>query len=100
MKMSDSEILSLGEYLRGRIAYARYFSNSEWHRIEIHDTKILEDGRLAIYLMFGSDVPDEISGIEFYNVDGSLFSSGKASIDKSAFPDGILYRYIIRIRQE
>lgn len=100
MKISDPEIASLVQYLMGRISYARYFSGFEWHRKEIHDKKLLEDGRLAIYLMFGGDVPDDIGKIEFYNEDGSLFSAGSGHIDKSAFQDGILYRYTIRIRQE
>ena len=71
-----------------------------WHRIEIYNVKVLEDGRLAVYLMFGSDAPDKIERIEFYNADGGLFSSGDVQIDKAAFPDGILFRYTIGIQQE
>ena len=50
--------------------------------------------------MFGSDAPDKIERIEFYNADGGLFSSGDVQIDKAAFPDGILFRYTIGIQQE
>lgn len=100
MKMSEPEILLLKEYLKSRISYARYFSNFTWHRMEIHDIKVLEDGGVATYLLFDGDTPDEITRIEIYNVDGTLFSSGETRIDKSAFPDGILYRYTIRIQQD
>lgn len=100
MKIIDSEILSLKEYLKNRISYAKYLSNGIWHRIEIHNKKILEDGSLAIYLLFDSHTPNEITRIEFYKEDGSLFSSGNEPINKSAFPDGILYRYIIKVKQE
>ncbi len=100
MKMDELEISLLKEYLKNRIAYARYFSDFAWHRTEIHDVKTLEDGGLAVYLMFGSDTPDKIERIEFYNVDGGLFSSGDVQINKSDFQDGILYRYTIRIQQD
>ncbi len=101
MQISNDEINALKEYLKGRIDYARYYSESDgWHNADIHNIDILPDGRLAVYVMFGRDAPNRISKIEFRNIDGGTFAEGEESINKESFSDGILYRYTIKITQK
>lgn len=100
MQMSTNEIEALKNYLKNRVAYARYYSGGTWYKINIHNVDILPDGRFAVYILFDHTTPNQIDKIEFYNVDGTLFASGTESIDKEAFTEGILYRYTITIKQQ
>ena len=93
MLMSNEEIATLKGYLKNRVAYARYYSGGKWYKTNV------PDGRFAVYILFGHDAPNQISKIEFYNVDGGIFASGTESINKESFSEGILYRYTIAIKQ-
>ncbi|MCM1307589.1 MAG: hypothetical protein NC223_03225 [Butyrivibrio sp.] len=100
MQMSNDELSALKDYLKGRIDYARYYAEEDgWHTADIRSIDILPDGRLAVYIMFGKDAPNHISRIEFFNVDGGVFAEGTEAINKESFPEGILYRYTIKIIQ-
>ena len=100
MQMSANELLALKNYLKNRVAYAKYYSGGAWHKIGIHEVNILPDGRFAVYILFDHTTPNQIDKIEFYNVDCALFASGTESIDKEAFTEGILYRYTITFKQQ
>ena len=99
MLMSNGEIAALKNYLKNRVAYAKYYSGGNWHKINVYKVDVLLDGRFAAYILFGHDAPNQISKIEFYNVDGGIFASGTESINKESFSEGILYRYTIAIKQ-
>lgn len=100
MQMSNDELSALKGYLKGRIGYARYYAEEDgWHTADIQRIDMLPDGRIAVYIMLGKDAPNHISRIEFRNVDGGIFAEGTETINKESFPEGILYRYTIKITQ-
>ena len=99
MRISQSEIELLKKYISGRVAYAKYYSQGVWSRIEINKIDTLSDGRIAVYLLFDGDTPKQIDKIEFYNCDDEVFASGDEAIDRSVSGGDILYRYTILFLQ-
>ena len=99
MQMSSNEVEALKNYLRSRISYNKYYCCGEWHKADIHKVDILPDGRLAVYILLDNTIPNQISKIEFYNYDDSLFASGTETIDKESFSEDLLYRYTIAFNQ-
>lgn len=99
MQISSNEVEAFKIYLRSRISYAKYYSCGEWHKVDVHKIDILQDGRLAVYILLDNTMPNEISKIEFYNFDDSLFASGTEYINKESFGEDLLYRYTITFNQ-
>ena len=89
------------QYIKRSVAYADYRSGSTWTRIALHDIKILSSTKIGIYIMFGVDEPDNISGIRLYNTAGEIWAvDNAAAINKATYPEGILYRFTITLVQE
>lgn len=95
MLMEQSSITEIKNFIKSVVHHARYLSNGIWYNTDIHSIETLSDGRIAIYLLFDHNAPDQIQRIEFYNVNGSLWASGDEDINKESFEEGILYRYTI-----
>ena len=45
MLMSNGEIAALKNYLKNRVAYAKYYSGGNWHKIDVYKVDVLPDGR-------------------------------------------------------
>lgn len=99
MKMSSTAIDKLKEYIKRTVVYAKYKSGSSYTQINIHKVEILPDDSIGIYILLDHNVPNNISEIQFYDVDGDLWASGIKNINKEAFQEGILYRYKIKLEQ-
>lgn len=97
--LSDEAIEDIKEYLKKIVAYAEYKSGSTWTKIPIDHVETLSDGRIAIYVMFDHNAPDQITGIRLYHRDGFLWASGAENLNKAEFEEGVMYRYTIRIIQ-
>lgn len=97
--LSDEAIEDIKEYLKKIVAYAEYKSGSTWTRIPIDHVETLSDGRIAIYVMFDHNTPNQITGIRFYHRNGFLWAGGAESLNKEEFEEGVMYRYTIRIIQ-
>ena len=87
------------EYIKKVVAYAEYRSGETWSKIPIEKVETLPDGRVAIYVMFDHEAPDEINGIRFYHRDGFMWAGGNENLNKAEFDEGIQYRYTLKIVQ-
>lgn len=88
-------------FIQRDVVYATYQSGGTWHRHDLHEIKILPDGRIGIYVMFGLDDPNSITGIRLYNSAGQIWAEDtQVKINKGNYPEGILYRFTIRLVQE
>lgn len=89
------------EFIKRDVSYAEYKSGNTWRRINIHDIIILPGQKIGIYIMFGTNEPDTITGIRLYNTAGVIWSQDSSVlISKSNFPEGVLYRFTITLVQE
>lgn len=89
------------KFIQRDVVYAMYQSSGAWTKIDIHDIRILADGRIGIYILFGEDCLNSITGIRLYNADGQIWAQDIAvRLDKSSYPEGIMYRFTIALVQE
>ena len=51
MQMSANELLALKNYLKNRVAYAKYYSGGVWHKIGIHEVNFDSVENLLISLV-------------------------------------------------
>jgi len=94
-------LTNIKNFIARDIAYATYRSSGSWSRVSIHDIKTLSDGRLGIYVFFGEDCPDTITGIRLYDNSGTMWAENTdITLNKASYPAGIMYRFTIRIVQE
>ena len=88
-------------FIKRDVVYAEYKSGSTWTRIALHDIRLISNTKIAIYIMFGADCPDNISGIRLYNAAGQVWAQDTSVvITKTNYPEGILYRFTITLVQE
>lgn len=88
-------------FIKRDVVYAEYKSGSTWTRIALHDIRLISNTKIAIYIMFGVDVPNTISGIRLCNAAGQIWAQDTtAVINKASYPEGILYRFTITLVQE
>ena len=88
-------------FIKRDVVYAEYKSGSTWYRIALHDIRLISSTKIAIYIMFGVDVPNTISGIRLCNAAGRIWAQDTTVvINKSSYPEGILYRFTITLVQE
>jgi hypothetical protein len=99
LQITEAGTNKLKDYIKRTVSYAEYQSSGVWYRIPIHSVTTLTDGRIAIYIMFDSSHKNIISAIRFYDTAGELWATGAESIDKTAFSEGILYRFAIKLIQ-
>ena len=94
-------INDIREFIKRDVVYAEYQASGTWRRIKIDDIRSLSDGRLGIYILFGTDAPNNITGIRLYNAAGQIWAQDTAvRLSKENYPEGIMYRFTIRIVQE
>ena len=55
--------------------------------------------RVAIFVLFDHEAPDQITGIRFYHKAGFLWAGGNENLNKAEFDEGILYRYTLKLVQ-
>ena len=89
----------LKEYMKKSISHAEYRSGSTWTKIPIYKVETLTDGRIAIFVLFDHDAPDQINGIRFYHRNGFMWAGGNESLNKAEFEEGVLYRYTLKLVQ-
>ncbi|SHO50059.1 hypothetical protein [Anaerocolumna xylanovorans] len=97
--MTSEALEDLKEYMKKSISHAEYKSGNTWTKIPIYKVETLTDGRIAIYVLFDHDAPDQISGIRFYHRNGFLWAGGNESLNKEEFEEGVLYRYTLKLVQ-
>lgn len=97
--LTDAALDDFKAYIKRCVAYAEYRSSGAWSKIPIYKVETLTDGRVAIYVLFDHNAPDQITGIRFYHKDGFLWASGDESLNKAEFEEGILYRYTLKLVQ-
>ena len=97
--LTSDAINDIKEYIKKSIAYAEYRAGSTWTKIPIYNVETLTDGRVAIYMYFDHDAPDQITGIRLYHKDGFLWAAGDQNLNKAEFEEGILFRYTLKIVQ-
>ena len=97
--LTEEALDDLKEYIKRCVSHAEYRSNDTWTKKPIYKVETLVDGRVAIFLLFDHDDPDEITGIRLYHKNGFLWASGDESLNKVEFEEGILYRYTLKIVQ-
>ena len=52
------------DFIQRDVVYAEYQSAGTWARIAISDIRVLADGRIGIYVFFGAECPNSITGIK------------------------------------
>ena len=88
-------------FIKRDVVYAEYKSGSAWTRIPLHDIRLLPGTKIGIYVMFGTSEPNVISGIRFFNAAGEIWAQDTSVIiNKSDYPEGVLYRFTITLIQE
>ena len=97
--LTEEALDDLKEYIKRCVSHAEYRSGETWEKIPIYKVETLVDGRVAIFVLFDHDAPDEITGIRFYHKNGFLWAGGNESLNKVEFEEGILYRYTLKIVQ-
>lgn len=97
--LTDEALEDIKEYIKKSVAYAEYRSGETWTKIPIEKVETLPDGRVAIFVMFDHEAPDEINGIRFYHRSGFLWAGGNEYLSKAEFDEGVLYRYTLKIVQ-
>ena len=86
------------EYIK-KLSLMRSTDPAKPGRKSIEKVETLPDGRVAIYVMFDHEAPDEINGIRFYHRDGFMWAGGNENLNKAEFDEGIQYRYTLKIVQ-
>ena len=94
--LTDEALEDIKEYIKKSIAYAEYRSGETWTKIPIDKVETLPDGRVAIFVMFDHEAPDEITGNRFYHRNGFLWAGGNENINKAEFDKGIQYSYTLK----
>lgn len=97
--LTDEALNDLKEYIKRCVSYAEYRSGNTWTKIPIYKVETLTDGRVAIFVLFDHDAPDQITGIRFYHKNGFLWVGGDEYLNKQEFDEGVLYRYTLKIVQ-
>lgn len=97
--LTEKALDDLKEYIKRCVSHAEYRAGDKWERIPIYKVETLVDGRVAIFVLFDHDEPDEITGIRFYHKNGFLWAGGNENLNKAEFEEGILYRYTLKIVQ-
>lgn len=88
-------------FIKRDVVYAEYKSGSTWTRIALHDIRLISSTKIGIYIMFGVNEPDSITGIRLFNAAGQIWAQDTScSITKENYPEGILYRFTITLVQE
>lgn len=83
------------------LAYATYYANGTWTKTKIREVRQMSGDRVGIYLEFGKDSPNRITGIRLYGQDGLVWAENTSlNLQKTKFLQGFLYRYVIHIVQE
>lgn len=94
-------LTDIKDFIQRDVIYATFQSGGTWYRHDLHEIKILPDGRIGIYILFGLSDPNSITGIRLYNPAGQIWAEDtKVKIDKDQYAEGILYRFTIRLVQE
>ena len=63
MTITNNGMTDITNFIKMDVVYAEYKSGSTWYRIALHDIRVISATKIAIYIMFGVDVPNTISGI-------------------------------------
>jgi hypothetical protein len=101
MTITNNGMADITNYIKRDVVYAEYKSGSTWHRIALHDIRVISATKIAIYIMFGVDVPNVISGIRLCSAAGQIWAQDtQVVINKTSYPEGILYRFTITLVQE
>ena len=96
--LTEAALDDFKEYIKHCVAYAEYRSGNTWTKIPIHKIETLPDGRVAIFVLFDHEAPDQITGIRFYHKAGFLWAGGNENLNKVEFDEGI-YRYMLKLVQ-
>lgn len=100
--LSEHALTSIRNHLKGNIAYAMYKVGSSYHRAEINDASLLEDGRISITFTIDHSVAGDITvtEVQLYDHSGILWASKTESITRLDAQEGILYRFRFTIAEE
>lgn len=101
MTITNYGMADITSFIKRDVVYAEYKSGGTWHRIALHDIRVISSSKIAIYIMFGIDIPNMISGIRLCNAAGEIWAQDTTVvINKASYPEGILYRFTITLVQE
>ncbi len=99
--LTTTALTTLKNCIKDSISYAQYKVNGEYHKAEIRDARILDDGRVAISFIIDHTLPGDIivTEVQLYDHNSSLWASKAESITRRNVQEGILYRFAFTITE-
>lgn len=100
--MLDTQgFVDMRNFLKRRIAYARYRVGSTWYKVPLNGIEILSSGVVRARLHINSGGSEiTVNRVELYNSDGVLFCHQDCSITVSAGQTGVLFWFDFNITEE
>lgn len=87
-------------FVKRRIAYARYRVGSTWYKTELSDVSIRSDGIVRAQLNINSGGSNiTVNRVELYNSESSLWAHQDCSITINTGQTGILYWFDFNIKE-
>ncbi|HWP51652.1 MAG TPA: hypothetical protein VN626_08145 [Clostridia bacterium] len=98
--LDSAAFTDLREYIKRRVAYAKYRVGSTYYTTSLNDVAILANGtvRAQLSIIPGSTVT--VNRVELYSTNGSLWAHQDVSITISTGQTGILYWFDFTVTEE
>lgn len=99
--LTSSAIQKMKDYIKKTVAYGKYRVGSTYYTVKIHNTEILPDGKVAIYLLIDHSVPGNITvnQLQLYDTDNALWAEKPESITRQDMQEGVLVRFTFLIQE-
>lgn len=89
--LDTAAFADLRNYIKRRIAYARYRMDGSYFTADLTDVKILDNGTVRAQLSIAPGGTATIDRVELYNTDGQLWAHQNCNLTISTEQPGILY---------
>ncbi|AJA42425.1 hypothetical protein AJ85_06610 [Alkalihalobacillus alcalophilus ATCC 27647 = CGMCC 1.3604] len=96
--ITSAGIRTLGEFLVNNVSHGQYRIGSQWHNVEVFQTKQTSNDQVIIYLNLDDTVSGTISGKRLIQQDGTVFDEQPENISKPR-TKGLLLAFRYRLRE-